>query len=126
MANYLAWIAKLLRIQGFESLFGMAKADRTGAFKQLPMLKETEESAVGASRGPEDGKLDGFSPKTQLLGPTVAVVFCNAFSRVMTSWACRYSKPLRAGYCDDFSFATAIQLIRRELGLFATGTSHRR
>ena len=93
----------------------MAKADHADAYKQLPLKKEDELTAVATLQSPEDEKCYGFIPKTQLFGSAAAVLRYNCLSRVIASLACRVLKLPCVGYCGDFAIAAPRILINEAL-----------
>ena len=80
----------------------MAKADRAGAFKRLPIARADEMSAVASLRNPMGKFTDGFAPGTQMCGSATAVLHYKCFIRVVAPLTCGYLKIPGIGHYDDF------------------------
>ena len=96
----------------------MAKTAHADAYRQLPLRKEDELTAVVTSQSPEDGKWYGFIPKTQLFGSTPAIHHYDCLSREIASIACRVLKLPCVGYYDDFAIVAPRILIDKALEAF--------
>ena len=94
--------AKILSAKQVAWSFG--EIDHKDAYKSLPLRPGDSKYAVIALRDPTKGGWFGFRPKTQLFGPTAAVLHYNYLSRLMTSLACRLLLIPTVGYFDDFGF----------------------
>ena len=62
--------------------FGLFKADREAAYKQLPIDPEDQRGAIVAPRRPQSGKWFGFITRALIFGAVAAVLHYNVFSRL--------------------------------------------
>ena len=90
--------------------WGLGVNDHESDYKHQPVRPEHADLAVVALRSLADGKLYGFTPRTQLFGSVVSGIRYNISSRVLIVISNRLLGIPAAGYVDDFAVLAPLSL----------------
>ena len=92
---------------------GFAEADRSAAYKQLPLVPERGRLAMITFRDPQSGSCRAFLPNTQLFGGATAVRQYDYIRRIFAYLATRFLKIPVMEYFDDSGLATPLSAHQR-------------
>ena len=94
------------------------KADRSAAYKTLPLAPDSAKLCLVTLRNPTDSKWYGFWPRTLLFGAVAAVLHYNCFSRIIEIWANRLFGLPVVNYFDDMGCLILSQISKAGLNTF--------
>ena len=98
--------------------WGIGVNDQESAYKHHPVRPEHADLDAVALRSPADGKLYGFTPRTQLFGSVASVMHYNIFSRVLVVIVNRALGIPAVCYVDDYAFLDPLSLGVASMGAF--------
>ena len=116
---------RLVRICGcfggkeFFGRLGVAEAEPSDAYNQLPLKSEDERAAVVTPRDPFGGGFPRFAQRAHLFGSTAAGSYYNCFAKIKAFLARRIPMVPRVCYLDDFGAMASLMIVGGALAFSA-------